>query len=102
MRPRLALATLASSGDARPVQLAELLGVSSGGLTYIVDQLESDGLVQRSYGGVEHDRRAVVISLTQPGDAAAELMADVLYEHADDIAGALAETLPSCAALDNS
>lgn len=102
VRPRLALATLASSGDARPLQLAELLGVSSGGLTYIIDQLEADGLVQRSYGGVEHDRRAVVIRLTQSGRAAAELMADVLFEHADDVAGALAETQPSGAARDNS
>jgi DNA-binding MarR family transcriptional regulator len=48
VRPRLALATLAHWGDARPVQLAELLGVSSGGLTYVVDQLESDGLFRGS------------------------------------------------------
>ena len=101
VRPRLALATLAVSGTARPAQLAEMLGVSSGGLTYIIDQLESDGLVQRSYGGVEHDRRAVVIRLTESGRAAAELMADVLYEHADDIAAALSETLTSRAGRDN-
>lgn len=101
VRPRLALATLASSGHVRPAQLAEMLGVSSGGLTYLVDQLESDALVQRSYGGVAHDRRAVVIRLTESGRAAAELMAHVLYEHADDVAASLSETLPSCAGRDN-
>jgi DNA-binding MarR family transcriptional regulator len=95
VRPRLALATLAHWGDARPVQLAELLGVSSGGLTYVVDQLESDGLVRRSYGGVTHDRRAVVIRLTEAGRAAAGLMADALFEHADELGRALAETLTS-------
>lgn len=102
LRPRLALATLAVWRTARPAQLATLLCVSSSGLTYIIDQLESEGLVQRSYGDVEHDRRAVVIALTQPGRAAAELMADALYEHADDIAGALSETLTSSATRDNS
>jgi DNA-binding MarR family transcriptional regulator len=93
LRPRLALATLAVWGTARPVQLADLLGVSSGGLTYIIDQLESDGLVQRTYGDVAHDRRAVVIALTPAGRASAQIMADLLHDHADDLAGALAETL---------
>lgn len=93
LRPRLALSTLAVWGTARPAQFADLLGVSSGGLTYIIDQLEADGLVHRSYGDVEHDRRAVVIALTESGRAAAKILADVLHEHADDVAGALTETL---------
>lgn len=84
-RQRLALATLADWGDARPGQLADVLGLTSGGTTYLVDQLESAGVVERLYGIVPTDRRAVEIRLTASGLAASERFADILFEYADEL-----------------
>lgn len=85
-RQRLALATLADWGDARPGQLADVLGLTSGGITYLVDQLESVGVVERLYGTLPADRRAVLIRLTPSGQTAAQRFADILFEHADELA----------------
>jgi DNA-binding MarR family transcriptional regulator len=84
-RQRLALALAADWGEVRPTQLAEELGLTSGGTTYLVDQLESGGLLERLYGTVPTDRRAVVIRLTASGREACEQFADILYESADDL-----------------
>jgi DNA-binding MarR family transcriptional regulator len=89
-RQRLTLATLAAWGETRPGQLSEELGLTSGGTTYLVDQLESAGLVERLYGTVPEDRRAVVIRLTPSGQAASERFSDVVFEHADALAEVLA------------
>jgi DNA-binding MarR family transcriptional regulator len=88
-RQRLALALAADWGEVRPTQLAEELGLTSGGTTYLVDQLESAGLVERLYGTVPTDRRAVVIRLTASGRDASERFADALYELADDVVPAV-------------
>jgi DNA-binding MarR family transcriptional regulator len=92
-RQRLALSTLLTWGSARPTQLAEVLGLTSGGLTYLMDQLEADGLVERVSGTVATDRRAVVITLAPDGVAAARVMCDALERNAGPIAAALAATL---------
>ncbi len=85
LRQRLAIAALADWGEARPGQLVAELGLTSGGATYLVDGLESAGLVDRLYGTVPTDRRAVVIRLTPSGKAASERFSDVVFEHADAI-----------------
>ncbi len=84
-RQRLALATLADWGDARPGQLSDVLGLTSGGTTYLVDQLDAAGLVERRHGVIPGDRRAVVIQLTPRGRDACARFADVLIEHADEL-----------------
>ncbi len=84
-RQRLALATLADWGDARPGQLSDVLGLTSGGTTYLVDQLDAAGLVERRHGAIPGDRRAVVIQLTPRGRDACARFADVLIGHADDL-----------------
>ena len=89
-RQRLALATLADWGEARPGQLAAELGLTSGGATYLVDGLESAGLVERLYGTVPTDRRAVVIRLTPSGRAASQRFSDIVFEHADALVEVLA------------
>jgi DNA-binding MarR family transcriptional regulator len=89
-RQRLALATLADWGEARPGQLVAELGLTSGGTTYLVDQLESAGLVERLYGTVPTDRRAVVIRLSPSGRAASQRFSDIVFEHADALAEVLA------------
>lgn len=93
-RPRLVLAVLADWGEARPQQLAELLGVTSGGLTYIIDHLEVDGLVSRSHGKVVTDRRAVVITLTDKGRTTVDAIAAALEANASDVAAALLTSVP--------
>ena len=90
LRQRLALAAVAEWGEARPSQLVTELGLTSGGATYLVDGLESAGLVERLYGTVANDRRAVVIRLSPSGQVAAERFADVIFEHADALAEVLA------------
>jgi len=51
----------------RPGSLMELLDLSSGGVTKLLDRLEADGLVRRDYGVVDADRRAVVVTATPHG-----------------------------------
>jgi DNA-binding MarR family transcriptional regulator len=84
-RQRLALALAAEWGEVRPSQLADELGLTSGGITYLVDQLEAAGLTERLYETVPTDRRAVVIRLTAAGTKACERFADAVFALADEI-----------------
>jgi DNA-binding MarR family transcriptional regulator len=92
-RARLALTTLLADGPLRPGQLAEVLELTSGGLTYLADQLEADGLIERSYGLLPEDRRAVVIRLTDRGADLAARIVSILDSCAAGICAALAGTL---------
>lgn len=58
---------LVASGVSRPGDLAAALAMSSGGMTYVIDQLEDAGLVERTYG-LSEDRRAVQVRTTSEGD----------------------------------
>lgn len=87
-RHRVAISTLMSWGLSRPTQLAEALQLSSGGLTYAMDQLESDGIITRTYGDPV-DRRAVFVQLSAKG-----------VEHGRSMCASLAAGAPAiCAAL---
>lgn len=66
-RQRVALTRLASHAELRPTQLMDTLGLTSGGVTYLVDQLAAAGFVRRRYGGLDTDRRAVTITITPSG-----------------------------------
>ena len=66
-RQRNALLSLATHQELRPTQLMETLGLTSGGVTYLVDQLAAAGFVERRYGGLDTDRRAVTITITPAG-----------------------------------
>jgi DNA-binding MarR family transcriptional regulator len=68
-RRHLALVTLAREGTVRPGRLADELGLTSGGLTYLVDRLVSSGAVERRSGGAGGDRRGVTITITDHGRA---------------------------------
>ncbi|MEN9647180.1 MAG: hypothetical protein RL238_3849 [Actinomycetota bacterium] len=54
-------------GGCRPGSLMELLDLSSGGATKLLDRLEHDGLIRRDYGSVDSDRRAVMVNVTARG-----------------------------------
>lgn len=53
----------------RPVDLGGPLGVTRSGVAYVVDQLRAKGLIARHTGEVPGDRRAVVLTMTDPGRA---------------------------------
>ena len=53
-------------GPTRVSDLAELMGVKNPAASMIVQQLESDGLVERHHD--EHDNRVVIVSLTDLGE----------------------------------
>jgi DNA-binding MarR family transcriptional regulator len=92
---QIALTALLADGPLRPGELAEMLELTSGGLTYLVNQLEADGLVERSYGLLVEDRRAVVIALTERGAEIAGTIASVFDAHSARICEALSLTLQS-------
>jgi DNA-binding MarR family transcriptional regulator len=92
-KSRIALAALLADGPLRPGELADVLELTSGGLTYLVNQLEADGLVERSYGLLVEDRRAVVISLTERGAETAGTIASIFDAHSAGICDALSRTL---------
>lgn len=82
-RQRVGLSALLALGSARAGELAEVLGLSSGGLTYLIDHLVADGLAVRSHGS-PGDRRAVVIELSDAGRDAARTIAAAVAEHAGE------------------
>ena len=84
--------TLLSWGLSRPKQLAEALHLSSGGLTYVMDQLESDGIVTRTYGEAA-DRRAVFVQLSDTGTKHGRSMCSALAASAPEICAALSLTV---------
>ena len=65
--PIRVLATLDLSGPQRPADLAELSGMSSGGLSKLLDRMEEAGAIERVQGAVPGDRRGVLVSLTERG-----------------------------------
>jgi len=67
--PIRVLATLDLSGPQRPADLAELTGMSSGGLSKLLDRMEEAGAIEREQAAVPGDRRGVLVSLTDRGRA---------------------------------
>ena len=82
------LCSLDVDGPRRPGDLQELTGLSSGGVSKMLDRMEHAGVVQRRYGGVPGDNRGVLVSITRRGRG---LVAR--------FTGALAAELPEAKAL---
>jgi DNA-binding MarR family transcriptional regulator len=61
------LCTLDLDGPRRPGVLQELTGLSSGGVSKLLDRMETAGVVKRSYGAVPGDNRGVLVSITRRG-----------------------------------
>lgn len=57
------------NGGSRPVSLMELLRLSSGGVTKLVDRAEKAGLVRRTLGAIHTDRRGVMVQATRQGES---------------------------------
>jgi DNA-binding MarR family transcriptional regulator len=63
------LCSLDLDGPRRPGVLQELTGLSSGGVSKLLDRMEGAGVVKRAYGGVPGDNRGVLVSITRRGRA---------------------------------
>jgi DNA-binding MarR family transcriptional regulator len=83
--PLLVLSDLDLTGDRRPTEIQALTGLSSGGVTKLLDRLEDRGLIARSFGTLPEDRRAVVVSITPEGRRVAGLVAAAVDDRLDDV-----------------
>jgi DNA-binding MarR family transcriptional regulator len=66
--PILVMSSLDLHGPQRPKSLEALTGLSSGGMSKLLDNMEAHGVVRRQRRSVDGDRRAVLVSLTKRGD----------------------------------
>lgn len=87
----LVLTSLDVLGPQRPVDIIELTGMTSGGVTKVLDRLETQGLIERQHGRVEGDRRAKRLVLTDSGRHVAGELAAALTSQIDLVRVALAE-----------
>jgi DNA-binding MarR family transcriptional regulator len=62
----LALCVFAGDPVQRPTRVADRIGMTSGGATKLLDRLERQGLIERTFGLTE-DRRGVSLRLTELG-----------------------------------
>jgi len=77
-------------GALRPKQVAELLSLTTGGATKLVDRLERQGTVTRT-GAQAGDQRAVTVRITDEGRAIVAAARVGLVERLDDISATVAE-----------
>lgn len=84
-----ALASIDRLGEARPGELARIEGIAAPGMTRLLGDLESRGLVARSAD--PDDGRSQLIRLTEAGVAA---VAEARAARAVGVAGILAEVSP--------
>jgi DNA-binding MarR family transcriptional regulator len=95
-QPITVLFALDMDGPMRPTGIQELTGLSSGGVTKLVERLEEKGLVARKTGAIADDRRGVLVELTRRGRSAVRSMADSMAAALPDarpVATDLAEAL---------
>lgn len=78
--PMLLLFALDLRGPARPTAIQEITGLSSGGVTKLVERMEAKGLVRRRTGAIKQDRRGVLVELTRKGRQAAHAMGDAIAD----------------------
>lgn len=77
----MVLILLDLAGPQRPGDLQERTGLSSGGVTKVVDRLARRGLVNRDYGVIPDDHRGVLISLTEAGGRHIRAVTQALADH---------------------
>ncbi len=60
--PLRVLCLLDLDGPTRPSTISEVVGLTSGGMTKVLDRLEAAGLIERSYGVIATDHRGVSVA----------------------------------------
>jgi DNA-binding MarR family transcriptional regulator len=83
--PLLVLCLLDLDGPARPSTISEVVGLTSGGMTKLLDRLEAAGLIERSYGVIATDHRGVSVALTGDGRRMIRVAARALIDHLPDV-----------------
>lgn len=76
----LLLCRLDIEGPMRPNQITDLEHMTSGGVSKLIDRMESDGLVERRRGVLATDHRAVLVVITRKGRDVVRRMAEVIRE----------------------
>lgn len=87
----LVLVTLDVDGRLRPSDIQRLTGLSSSGVTKLLDRLEQQGLVNRDFGTVRGDKRGSHITLTPEGRAVSGQIADGVVSQMDGFRAAVTE-----------
>ncbi len=87
----LVLTSLDLSGPQRPADIIALTGMTSGGVTKVLDRLEEQGLIARRYGGIEGDRRGTQLMLTPKGEQMATGLAAGIASQMDAVRDVVAE-----------
>lgn len=96
----VALAALDHLGPCRPRLLADVLQLTSGGVSRLIDRLEHAGLVRRSRDALVHDQRGVAVAITRPGvDHLTALLSGVVA-HLDELLGLVRAVWVEVHALD--
>ena len=83
----VALATLDHLGPCRPRLLADVLHLTSGGASRLIDRLEQAGHVERSRDAVAHDHRGVVVAITPSGVDHLSGLLEPMAARLDDVLG---------------
>lgn len=78
--PILVLASIELNGPQRPNALQAVTGLSSGGLSKLLDRMEELRVVRRERGAVSGDRRGVLVVLTNRGREQLGLMVAALVD----------------------
>jgi len=87
----LVLVTLDVEGRLRPSNIQRLTGLSSSGVTKLLDRLEQQGLVTRDFGTVRGDKRGSHVMLTPAGRGVADQLADGVASQMDSVRKAVNE-----------
>ncbi len=87
----LVLTRLDLSGPQRPADIVALTGMTSSGVTKVLDRLEAHGLIARGYGRIEGDRRGTQLELTAEGERVAAQLAAGLASEMDTVRAAIEE-----------
>lgn len=81
----IVISSLALDGPQRPSDLQDLTGLSSGGVTHLLDHLERSGFITRNRPSRDHDRRTVIVELTADGQRAFSGMVTALEATRTDL-----------------
>jgi DNA-binding MarR family transcriptional regulator len=87
----LVITSLDLLGPQRPADILALTGLTSGGVTKVLDRLEDQGLMTRQFGVVEGDRRGTRLALTAKGHHIASQLAMGLGSRMDAVRAAIEE-----------
>lgn len=85
------LISLRLDGPMRPRAIVDLTNFTRGGVTSMLDRMETSGLIRR-VRGVTSDRRGVVVELTEDGIGATDRIAEA-FESSVDLSAAFLERL---------